>query len=58
MNMYTDCSEVIPFVPFLINHLLTANVLISICLDIVYCDIDIDIYIDIDTGKILILNPR
>jgi len=54
MNMYTDCSEVIPFVPFLINYLLTANVLISRGLDIVYCDIDIDRDRDIDRGKIFI----
>jgi len=42
---------------FLINHLLTANVLIRRGLDIVDCDVDIDIDTDIDTGKILILDP-
>jgi hypothetical protein len=40
----------------LINHLLTANVLISRGLDILDCDIDIDIDRDrdIDRGKIFI----
>ena len=46
---------------FLINHLLTANVLISRGLDILHCDIDIDIDIDRDIDrdrdKILILDP-
>jgi hypothetical protein len=42
---------------FLINHLLTANTLISRGLDILHCDVDIDIDTDIDTGKILILDP-
>ena len=41
----------------LINHLLTAIVLISRGLDIVDCDLDLDIDIDIDRGKILITDP-